>query len=62
MGCFICDKCGHIENTAMGTYWHKKDNELKLCTKCETGKWHDVFPYRKPTKEELKQRHFINRS
>lgn len=27
MSVFICDKCKHIENTAMGTYWHKKENK-----------------------------------
>ena len=42
MGLFVCDKCGCVENTALGRYWSKdfpnmwdKDNEgLALCSEC----------------------------
>lgn len=42
MSLFVCDKCGCVENTALGRYWMKdfpdmwsKDNEgLALCSEC----------------------------
>ena len=40
MPLYRCEKCGCIENTAMGFYWGKYK---KLCSKCSTGKWHRVF-------------------
>ena len=41
MPLFECDKCGCIENTACTThYWGCSD---KLCSECDTGKWHDRF-------------------
>ena len=41
MPLFCCQKCGCIENTALGQYW---TSEEKLCSECATGEWHDAFP------------------
>lgn len=46
MPCFVCAKCGSIENTALGHYWSRKHVEFKegslptelkgepLCSEC----------------------------
>lgn len=43
MGLFICEKCGAIENTALGFYWGRKGLKFKdhpeldgkaLCSEC----------------------------
>lgn len=41
MPLFVCDKCGCVDNTALGRYWSKdmdiwgEDNRgLALCTEC----------------------------
>lgn len=45
MGVYICQKCGAIENTAVGGYWkNKRNREIPKCSECNTGKWHSVFP------------------
>lgn len=45
MPSFICERCGAIENTATSNYWLQLlNNETKLCSKCDTGIWHDKFP------------------
>jgi hypothetical protein len=44
MSLFKCQKCGCIENTALGRYWGAKE---KLCSECATGKWHNAFPKEK---------------
>ena len=44
MPCFICSKCGCIENTAAGDYWTRR--EKPLCSECSYGKWHGLFPKR----------------
>lgn len=36
----MCEKCGCIENTASGAYWGR---DKKICSECETGKWHGIF-------------------
>lgn len=46
MPLFRCDKCGVVDNTALGTYWARKSRgEPPLCNECEPdiGKWHDEF-------------------
>lgn len=40
MPLFRCDKCGVIENTALGKFWGEKE---KLCSQCGFGKWHGKF-------------------
>ncbi len=49
MPCFICSKCGCIENTACCHYWGDIGKKPVLCSKCDTeiGKWHNHFPRRK---------------
>ncbi len=44
MSSYICEKCGCIENTALGGYWSNlaKKEPIK-CSECNTGKWHDMF-------------------
>jgi hypothetical protein len=60
MSLFICKKCGCVENTALCNYWNRiSNNKEPLCSECETGEWHDCFPKRKPTKEELKSLRMI---
>lgn len=47
MSTFLCEKCGAIENTATSNYWlNKMENYPVLCSKCETGKWHNRFERR----------------
>lgn len=47
MSVYICEKCGAIENTALGGYWHNALNhEPKQCSECNTGAWHNEFPKR----------------
>lgn len=44
MSIYICEKCGCIENTALGGYWiNKYNNELGMCSECNTGEWHNEF-------------------
>lgn len=46
MSCFICEKCGAIENTATSQYWVREMNgEQLLCSECDPdiGKWHNKF-------------------
>lgn len=44
MSVYICEKCGCIENTALGGYWMNViDKEPKACSECNTGKWHNEF-------------------
>ena len=44
MSIYICEKCGCIENTALGDYWNNIINhEPKICSECSTGKWHNRF-------------------
>ena len=45
MSIYICEKCGTIDNTAVSGYWiNCRNNEPKMCTECNTGKWHNKFP------------------
>lgn len=44
MSVYICEKCGCIENTALGGYWRNVANkEPPMCSECNTGKWHGEF-------------------
>ena len=44
MSIYICEKCGCIENTALGDYWNNIiNNEPIICSECSTGKWHNRF-------------------
>ena len=44
MSIYICEKCGAIENTALGGYWlNCLNNEPKMCSECNYGKWHGEF-------------------
>jgi hypothetical protein len=40
MSLYQCEKCGAMENTALGAYWLR---EVKLCSECDTGTWHGRF-------------------
>lgn len=45
MSLYICEKCGSIENTALGGYWKNlRDREPAMCSECNFGKWHGKFP------------------
>jgi hypothetical protein len=45
MPLFNCSRCGVIENTALGAYWHERaKGRPVLCSECATGKWHGRFP------------------
>lgn len=49
MPLFICDKCGHIENTAYGYFWQPiAHSNPCLCSLCRGGFWHGEFPRRLP--------------
>lgn len=44
MSCYICTKCGCIDNTAVGGYYkNRRHNEPVLCSECNFGKWHNRF-------------------
>ena len=44
MSIYICEKCGCIENTALGGYWENSlRKEPKFCSECNTGEWHNEF-------------------
>lgn len=44
MPCYICEKCGAIDNTAVGGYWRNHiRKEPKMCSECNFGKWHGRF-------------------
>lgn len=45
---FVCDKCSNIDilELAYGSQDVSNKKEL-LCTRCQTGKWHDLFPEEK---------------
>ena len=44
MSCYICEKCGTIENTACGGYWKNKlHKEPPMCSQCNYGEWHGQF-------------------
>lgn len=45
MSTFICTRCGAIENTATSDYWlDVSEGKPPICSKCETGQWHNKFP------------------
>lgn len=47
MSGYICEKCGCIENTALGGYWFNVVNkEPVLCSECNDGAWHNEFEKR----------------
>ncbi len=63
MPIFACSECGYIDNTALTTAWERleRDDPL-LCSLCEFGKWHGVFPRRKPYVDEMEDsRGFLQR-
>ncbi len=56
MSVYICEKCGCIENTAVGGYWkNARNKEPKMCSECNTGKWHGVFEKRHWTEYGIKE-------
>jgi hypothetical protein len=48
MSLYVCDRCSHIENTALARYWIRKAEGKKndLCSVCDPsiGQWHGKFP------------------
>lgn len=53
MSLFKCG-CGAVENTALGDYWGPvMDRKPPRCSKCFTGKWHDMFPRQTPEESGL---------
>lgn len=45
MGCYICDKCGTVDNSAIGGFWDNYRKKIApMCSECNTGKWHGYFP------------------
>lgn len=47
MPLFNCSQCNCIENTASGAYWGRKmADKPALCSECDTGTWHGLFPKR----------------
>lgn len=66
MPLFICEKCGAIENTAVGSYWqtiYKPGDIPALCSECAFGKWHGKFKkvnYKDLSIEELKNMGILN--
>ena len=55
MSLFVCDRCGCVDNTALGRYWSKdmdiwgEDNRgLALCSKCAPDVFEDGSPVNRP--------------
>lgn len=51
MPLFVCDKCGCVDNTALGRYWSKdmecwdeSNRGLALCTECAPTHYKDGKP------------------
>lgn len=45
MSAYICEKCGCVDNTALGGYWKNAlRKEFKMCSECNTRTWHNEFP------------------
>lgn len=56
MSVYICEKCGCIESTGLGGYWYNIVNhEPKMCSECNTGKWHNDFEKRHWTDYGVKE-------
>lgn len=56
MPLFICEKCGCVDNTALGLYWIDWfDKKPILCAEChpKIGKWHGKFAKKKWNGEEV---------
>jgi len=56
MSLFVCDQCGHVENTALCYFWMREKGDPAYCSACDPrmGRWHGAFPRRKPTDEEYR--------
>jgi hypothetical protein len=56
---FVCEECGCVENTALCGWITRNNKRRYICSACnpEIGKWHGMFPRRKPEVGEV----FINR-
>ncbi len=64
MPLFRCEKCGCIENTALGHYWGDTEFSKALCSECEPpfypdgsvnksgSKWHNKFPKEQATEKD----------
>lgn len=48
MGLFVCEECGHVENTALSHYWLRGQyghDPRALCSHCDPGmEGHNRFP------------------
>ena len=57
MPVFKCSKCGHVDNTALASYWWRvtHDKLPPLCSLCdpEIGKWHGAFERFRPEDRDL---------
>ena len=51
MGLFMCSRCGVVENTATGNYWSRYQEPL--CSQCDRGQWHGLFPRQTPEEAGL---------
>jgi hypothetical protein len=60
MPLFRCDKCGCIENTALGNYWMPHlEGKPALCSECDTGTWHGKFDKKDAAGMRIDQRGFL---
>jgi hypothetical protein len=56
MSVYICEKCGCIENTALGGYWRNvRNNQPRMCSECNNGEWHNEFEKRHWTEYGTKE-------
>ena len=56
MSSYICEKCGSIENTALGGYWKNlRGKKPVMCSECNFGNWHGEFPKEHWSKYGVKQ-------
>lgn len=61
MPLFVCQKCLHVENTALSDYWvqemdaHERGGAFgPVCSECRTGDWHGQFP-----KTHINDTHYV---
>ncbi len=55
MGCFICAKCGCVDNTATSEYCKIEFDETGNHARYVPGKWHGRFPKEKATEDQKRR-------
>lgn len=60
MPLFVCDQCRAVESTATSTFSRQRQERAEgkrdklLCSECESGSWHGLFPKQVATRAYLR--------